>query len=129
MSGPLAALVPASAGILLSPAMGAVLLSLSTVVVAIHARLPRIKVLIEGMPMKRVALAVLILLCAVVVSAGDAPDVKLLRLPEGGVQPQVVVDETGIVHAVYLKGDPRSADVFYIRSSDYGKSFSENHCA
>jgi hypothetical protein len=46
-------------------------------------------------------------------------------LPEGGVQPQVVVDRAGIVHAVYLKGDPRSADVFYIRSSDYGKSFSE----
>ena len=50
--------------------------------------------------MKRVALAVVSLFCAVVVSAGDAPDVKLLRLPEGGVQPQVVVDAAGIVHAV-----------------------------
>lgn len=36
-----------------------------------------------------------------------------------------MVDTAGIVHAVYLKGDPRSADVVYIRSSDYGKSFSE----
>jgi len=75
--------------------------------------------------MKRVVLALLILSCAVVVPAGDAPAVKLLRLPDGGVQPQVVVDKAGIVHAVFLKGDPRSADVFYIRSSDYGKSFSE----
>jgi hypothetical protein len=50
---------------------------------------------------------------------------ELLRLPEGGIQPQVAVDETGIVHAVYLKGDPRSADVFYIRSSNCGKSSSE----
>jgi hypothetical protein len=75
--------------------------------------------------MKRVVLALLILSCAVVVSAGDAPAVKLLRLPDGGVQPQVIVDKAGIVHAVFLKGDPRSADVFYIRSSDYGKNFSE----
>jgi Cu2+-exporting ATPase len=40
---PLAAGVLANAGILLSPAMGAVLMSLSTVIVAINARLLRIK--------------------------------------------------------------------------------------
>jgi Cu2+-exporting ATPase len=40
---PLAAGVLANAGILLSPAMGAVLMSLSTVIIASNARLLRIK--------------------------------------------------------------------------------------
>jgi hypothetical protein len=67
----------------------------------------------------------LILSCAMALPASDTPPVKLLRLPESGVQPQVVVDRTGAVHAVYLTGDPRQADVFYIRSSDYGRTFSD----
>jgi cation transport ATPase len=46
----LAVVVPASADILLSPAMGAVLMRLSTVVVDINAGLLRIKWLIEECP-------------------------------------------------------------------------------
>jgi inosine-uridine nucleoside N-ribohydrolase len=41
--------------------------------------------------------------------------VEIQRLPEGGMQPQVAVDTKGVVHAVYLKGEPGAADIFYMR--------------
>ena len=40
---------------------------------------------------------------------------RLLRLPEGGIQPQVAVDGDRTVHVVYFKGDPASGDLFYTR--------------
>jgi hypothetical protein len=44
-----------------------------------------------------------------------SPSVKLLRTPDGGIQPQAVADSRGTLHLVYLKGDPQACDVFYIR--------------
>jgi hypothetical protein len=44
---------------------------------------------------------------------GGGPEVKLLRVPDGGVQPQALVDATGTLHMVYLKGDSKACDVFY----------------
>jgi hypothetical protein len=41
--------------------------------------------------------------------------VTLLRLPDGGIQPQAVVDSRGVVHAVYLNGEPGATDVFYVQ--------------
>ena len=49
--------------------------------------------------------------------------VTLVRVPSGGVQPDVAVDRSGTVHMVYLAGEPGSADVFYVRSSDGGRTF------
>ena len=43
--------------------------------------------------------------------------VTLARLPEGAMQPQVVVKD-GVFHLAYLKGDPKASDVFYARSDD-----------
>ncbi|MDB6004679.1 MAG: hypothetical protein JWR15_1666 [Prosthecobacter sp.] len=40
-------------------------------------------------------------------------EVLLERVPEGGVQPQVVVTGDGRLHLVYLIGDPRGGDVRY----------------
>ncbi|WP_395736614.1 sialidase family protein [Prosthecobacter sp.] len=40
-------------------------------------------------------------------------EVGLERVPEGGVQPQVVATRDGTLHLVYLKGDPRGGDVRY----------------
>lgn len=40
-----------------------------------------------------------------------AADVRLERVPEGGVQPQIVTTSDGTLHLVYLKGDPRGCDV------------------
>ncbi len=51
------------------------------------------------------------------------PEVHLERLPDGGIQPQTVVDQRGTVHLVYFKGDPFAGDLFYAHSSN-GTSFS-----
>jgi hypothetical protein len=50
--------------------------------------------------------------------------IRLLRVPEGGVQPQIVLDERGVLHLVYYSGDAHAGDLFYVRSSDFGASFS-----
>ena len=52
------------------------------------------------------------------------PRVVVIETPEGGVQPQAVVDPSGTVHLVYLKGDPSASDVRYsawgARESGFG---------
>src|ERR1700738_5129759 len=52
-----------------------------------------------------------------------ATDVSLMRVPEGGIQPQVAVDAKGRVHMIYYSGDALAGDLFYVRSQD-GVSFS-----
>lgn len=52
------------------------------------------------------------------------PMVRVFRLPAGGVQPQVVVDDQGHVHVIYMAGDPAHADIYYIHSEDDGLTFS-----
>lgn len=44
--------------------------------------------------------------------AGES-SVAVLRLPSGGIQPQVAVDAAGVVHVAYFKGDPAHGDIFY----------------
>lgn len=51
-----------------------------------------------------------------------AERVKLLRTPNGGIQPQAVMDERGTLHLIYLAGEPAASDVFYVRRMP-GKSF------
>ncbi len=62
---------------------------------------------------------------AIAVSACATDSVILTRLPEGGVQPQAVEENSGVVHLIYLKGDPQKADVLYIKSLDGGRTFSK----
>jgi hypothetical protein len=50
--------------------------------------------------------------------------VRLERLPNGGIQPQVVVDERGSLHILYYSGDARRGNVFYTLSTDGGSTFS-----
>ncbi len=50
--------------------------------------------------------------------------VQLMRVPDGGIQPQVATDATGVVHLVYLKGDAKAADVFYAKKEPGQSSFS-----
>ncbi len=54
-----------------------------------------------------------------------SPQVKLLRVPNGGIQPQVAVDGTGTIHLIYFHGDPAHGDVFYARGSKTEKRFSD----
>jgi hypothetical protein len=54
----------------------------------------------------------------------QAGKVKRLRVPNRGIQPQVVVDGKGVLHMIYFQGDPRHGDIYYVRSSDEGSTFS-----
>jgi len=44
-------------------------------------------------------------------------EIKLIRTPNGGIQPQAVVDEKGTLHMIYFSGDPSAGDIFYARKS------------
>jgi hypothetical protein len=56
---------------------------------------------------------------------GDAPGVTLRRVPDGGLQPEAVVDANGTLHLLYFSGDPANGDLYYVRSSDMGETFSK----
>jgi hypothetical protein len=73
-----------------------------------------------GMPL---FLAVVVGLMAFTADAAPV-GVAVHRVPEGGLQPQVAVDSLGTVHLIYLKGDPAGSDVFYVRSTDDGQTWS-----
>src|SRR5258708_11033421 len=53
-----------------------------------------------------------------------AERIRLLRMPEGGLQPQTAIDERGLLHLVYYTGDAHQGDLFYVRSSNFGANFS-----
>jgi hypothetical protein len=71
------------------------------------------------------ALAVLVLSVLMVIwtpvwsrsgtSGTGAERIELLKTPEGGIQPQAAIDARGVLHLVYLKGDPGASDVYYVR--------------
>jgi len=50
--------------------------------------------------------------------------VTTVRVPQGGIQPQLAVDSKGIVHMVYFTGDSGHGDLYYVRSQDGGANFS-----
>jgi hypothetical protein len=54
----------------------------------------------------------------------SAPQVHRLRVPQGGIQPQAVVDGKGVLHLIYYGGDARHGDIFYVHSRDNGGTFS-----
>lgn len=54
-------------------------------------------------------------LLVVAARADSAPQVRLMRVPHGGVQPQALMDAVGTLHLVYLEGDPKACDVMYAR--------------
>jgi hypothetical protein len=55
---------------------------------------------------------------------GSGRHVTLLRVPDAGIQPDVVLDKSGVMHALYFRGDAAAGDLFYVRSSDEGATFS-----
>ncbi len=50
----------------------------------------------------------------------EVPKVELVRVPEGGIQPQAVVDGTGSLHMVYFSGEAGHGDLYYVRSVNGG---------
>lgn len=51
-------------------------------------------------------------------------DISLVRVPNGGIQPQAVVDRNGTLHLLYYAGDPAHGDLFYVHSADEGRTWS-----
>src|SRR5438094_9441816 len=47
-----------------------------------------------------------------------------VRVPQGGIQPEATVDSHGTLHLLYFAGEPRGGNLFYVRSTDYGRTFS-----
>jgi hypothetical protein len=64
-----------------------------------------------------------ILMAVSVYATNMSPAVQLKRVPDGGIQPQTAVGNSGTVHLVYFKGDPSGGDLFYAKSKD-GRIFS-----
>lgn len=69
------------------------------------------------------ALALLALVILDSITSAAAQEVRPARTPNGGLQPQAVVDSKGAAHLVYLKGDPAHCDVFYSRRVDGSTAF------
>lgn len=46
--------------------------------------------------------------------------VAVVRLPAGGIQPQVAVDRKGVAHVVYFAGEPANGDLYYTFLNDAG---------
>jgi hypothetical protein len=66
-------------------------------------------------------LSALVLAVGLTLCSASAAEVRVQRAPAGALQPQAIMDGRGVLHLVYLKGDPKACDVFYARR-DAGKS-------
>ncbi len=51
-------------------------------------------------------------------------DISVVRVPNRGIQPQAVRDDTGTLHLLYYLGDPTHGDLFYVKSTDSGATWS-----
>lgn len=58
---------------------------------------------------------------AMMVMAGKPPVVSLSRVPEGGIQPQVVEGMDGRIHMLYFQGDPKGGDLYYVQAGPPGE--------
>jgi hypothetical protein len=54
----------------------------------------------------------------------NPPGVRVLEVPEGGIQPQAAIDDRGVIHLVFFKGDPAGGDLFYSRLESGVERFS-----
>ncbi|MBI5773704.1 MAG: hypothetical protein HZA89_08175 [Verrucomicrobia bacterium] len=66
---------------------------------------------------KFVSLLCLAIFLPASLSAAVTPPVKLLRTPNGGLQPQAVAGADGTVHLIYHAGPEMGGDVFYTRAA------------
>ena len=55
--------------------------------------------------------------------ATSIPPVGVVRVPNGGIQPQIATGADGTVHVVYFDGDASHGNLFYVRSTDGGETF------
>ena len=67
---------------------------------------------------------VLVLAIGASLQGSEPAKVDLIRTPDDGIQPQAVVDDSGTLHLIYLKGDPGGSDIFYVRRRPGQSAFS-----
>ncbi|MCC7373173.1 MAG: hypothetical protein IT581_00855 [Verrucomicrobiales bacterium] len=64
-------------------------------------------------------------------SAATADSIRLVRVPEGGIQPQAALDPQGTLHLLYFLGDAAGGDLFYVRrdwkDDNFSKPIRVNH--
>ena len=46
-----------------------------------------------------------------------ATEVKIVRVPDRGIQPQAAVDTEGTLHFIYLGDEPGAANVYYVQQA------------
>lgn len=69
--------------------------------------------------------SLLLLLSVTLLSRSQAgSQVRAVRTPEGGLQPQAAADSEGAVHLIYFKGDPTAGNIFYVRQEAGGDTWS-----
>lgn len=64
----------------------------------------------------RLAILFLVSLSAAAQLIASDP-VSLVRVPDGGIQPQMATDDAGTVHLLYFKGEASAGDLYYTRRS------------
>jgi len=85
------------------------------------------------MPKSRLGIRSALMVGCITILAGQVrgegdepmPHVNLLRVLNGGIQPQVAVDRLGTTHMIYFLGEPENGDIFYVRMSKSGERFTE----
>ena len=55
--------------------------------------------------------------------AAQTPSVRVVRIPDGGIQPRVARDAEGALHLVAYVGEALAGDLWYARSADGGQTF------
>lgn len=66
------------------------------------------------------------LVCLLALCGSLSAEVKFERLPEGGIQPQVVQETDGRVHMIYFQGDPMGGDIYYATQAPDEDRFSKS---
>lgn len=62
-----------------------------------------------------VRMMLVVLLCFQFISTAQAESkVTVLKTPNGGIQPQAVMDKKGNLHLIYYSGDPMGGNLFYV---------------
>src|SRR5258708_22010828 len=79
----------------------------------------------------RAPLGALVAACASLVfasssepQAGRGRAVTVMAVPDGGIQPQALIDADGTVHLIACKGDRGGGDLFYVRRKPSDAAFS-----
>jgi len=65
------------------------------------------------------------LLAVLLLTAVVHADVKVVRVPDGGIEPQAAVDAKGVIHLIYYKGPDNAGDIFYTTSANSGETFAD----